>query len=180
MKQTKQLAWGARVDAAFRDRVYRLCDNLGWSEDHASWLMACMAFETGRTFSPSVRNAAGSSGTGLIQFMDATAKRLGTSTRALAAMSAVRQLDYVERYFAPVAHRIQTLDDMYMAILWPAAVGRVLGFVLWATGTRAYVMNRGLDRNRDGKVTKGEAAAVLFQHLDEGLRPRNCTWPGDI
>lgn len=41
--------------------------------------MAAMAFESGETFSPSIKNAAGSGAVGLIQFMPSTAKALGTS-----------------------------------------------------------------------------------------------------
>lgn len=172
MTPTKPLPWGARVSPEFRARVYRLCDNLGWSEDHAAWLMSCMAFESGRTFSPSVRNPA-SSATGLIQFMAATARGLGTTTAALARMSAVEQLGYVERYFRPYAARIRSLEDMYMAILWPRGIGQILEYVLWKTGTRAYAVNRGLDANRDGRVTKREAAAKVRAMLDEGYSMRN-------
>ncbi|MCK7579307.1 MAG: hypothetical protein MZV65_28625 [Chromatiales bacterium] len=176
MKPTKPLPWGARVSSAFRARVYRLCSNLGWSEDHAAWLMACMAFESARTFSPSVRNP-NSSATGLIQFMAATARGLGTTTEALARMSAVEQLDYVERYFRAYATRIRSLEDMYMAILWPRGIGQILEYVLWKTGTRAYAVNRGLDANRDGAVTKREAASKVRAMLSEGYSVRN-VWTG--
>ncbi|MCK7461122.1 MAG: hypothetical protein MZU84_03195 [Sphingobacterium sp.] len=172
MKPTKPLPWGARVSPEFRARVYRLCDNLDWSEDHAAWIMACMAFETGRTFSPSVRNPV-SSATGLIQFMAATARGMGTTTAALARMSAVEQLGYVERYFRPSAALIRSLEDMYMAILWPRGIGQILEYVLWKTGARAYAVNRGLDANRDGRVTKREAAAKVRAMLAEGYAVRN-------
>ena len=80
-----KLAWGKKVDQAFHDKVFAICDSFKWNrETHASWLMSCMAFESGETFSPSVRNAAGSGATGLIQFMPSTAKDLGTSTTELA------------------------------------------------------------------------------------------------
>ena len=38
--------------------------------------MAVMSFETGGTFDPGIRNAAGSGATGLIQFMPSTAAGL--------------------------------------------------------------------------------------------------------
>ena len=44
-------------------------------------LMAVMSFETGGTFNPGIRNAAGSGATGLIQFMPSTAAGLGTYNR---------------------------------------------------------------------------------------------------
>lgn len=69
------LAWGKKVSKPFRDRVLRMGAALQADPSH---LMACMAFETGRTFDPAVRNAAGSGAVGLIQFMPATAQALGT------------------------------------------------------------------------------------------------------
>lgn len=173
----QSLAWGAKVSPDFRARVFRLCDNLNWSDAAPDYLMACMAFETGRSFSPSQRNYAGGSAIGLIQFMPATARGLGTSREKLARMSAVQQLDYVERYFRPQASRIRTLEDMYMAILWPRGVGRAMEYVLWKTGTRAYAANRGLDKNRDGRVTKYEAAAKVREQLQLGRQPGNI-WVG--
>ena len=137
-----------------------------------SWLMACMAFETRRTFSPSVRNP-NSSATGLIQFMAATAVNLNTTTAALAKMSAVEQLDYVGRYFQPFAGRIKSLSDCYMCILWPSAVGKPDSAVIFASGSNAYLVNKGLDLNKDGAVTKGECAAKVTAMLAEGLLPQN-------
>lgn len=163
----RALAFGARVSAGFRARVWELVRNLGWGDEHADWLMTCMAFETGETFSPSVRNPA-SSATGLIQFMRATARQLGTSTTALAGMTAVQQLAYVEAYLRPYARRIRSLEDLYLAILWPKGIGQALNWVLWVSGTQAYVVNRGLDRNRDGRVTKHEATAKVRALLEKG------------
>lgn len=168
----RPLAFGARVSPAFRRRVYELTANLGWSDEHADWLMACMAFETGERFSPSVRNPS-STATGLIQFMAATARQLGTTTTRLAAMTAVQQLAYVEAYLRPYARRIHSLEDMYMSILWPRGIGQTLNWVLWYSGTQTYAVNRGLDRNRDGKVTKQEAAQKVRALLDKGRRPEN-------
>ena len=166
------LAWGAKVSPAFRDKVRGIASRLGCAPDH---LMACIAWESGRSFSPSVRNMAGSGATGLIQFMPATAASLGTSTAALAAMSAEAQLDWVEKYFQPYKGRLTTLADLYMAILWPKAVGKPMDHVLWDKASRptTYRQNAGLDVNRDGAITKHECAAKLYAMLDEGLRPEN-------
>ena len=92
------LAWGKKVSDAFRSRVVEICTNLG---SDPNWLMACMAFESAHSFSPSIVNKAGSGAIGLIQFMPATANALGTTTEHLATMTAVQQLDYVEKYFLP-------------------------------------------------------------------------------
>lgn len=168
-----RLAWGAHVSDGFVDALFALAARFGWSLDHVSWLMACMAFETGRTFDPAVRNAAGSGATGLIQFMPLTARGLGTTTDELAAMTAVEQLAFVEDYFRPYHRRISTLPDMYLAILLPAYVGRPGGAVLFTEGRVSYRQNAGLDADNDGRVTKDEAAQRVQEMLIEGQLAAN-------
>ena len=58
-----------------------------------------------------------------------------------------------------------------MAVLYPRAVDKDPGYVLFRKGSKAYKLNRGLDRNGDGQVTKAEAAAKVAALLAEGLRP---------
>lgn len=166
------LAWGAKVSPEFRARVLHMAVRL---RVNPSWLMAIMAFETGRTFSPSARNAQ-SGATGLIQFMPGTARELNTTVEALAAMSAVEQLDYVERYFARyAATTADTLASWYMVVLWPAARDDPDDATLFASGTIAYAQNRALDVNNDGKVTKAEAASFVARLLTEGMQEGNAT-----
>jgi hypothetical protein len=165
--QPTKLAWGARVSAEFRRRVREICAALGCDPNH---LMAAMAFESGETFSPSVRNRL-SGATGLIQFMPTTAQRLGTTTDALAAMTAEQQLDYVSRYFSPYRGRLGTLEDVYMVILWPKAVGASNDAALFAKPSTAYEQNKALDVNGDGVVTKFEAAQFVRAKLTKGLGP---------
>jgi hypothetical protein len=160
------------------DRIYwtawKLSQEQGSLFD-ANWLMACMAFETGRKFSANVRNPR-SSATGLIQFMDATAKELGTTTTKLAAMKTVDQINYVYRYFSrKIKERgpIRSLEDCYMAILWPAAVGKASEYALFIGGTSSYAVNAGLDKNKDSKVTKAEAAFKVQEQLVEGMKDVN-------
>ena len=168
------LAWGRPVSPAFRTRVRAIAASLGCS---ASDLMACMAFESAGTFSPSVRNGAGSGAVGLIQFMPQTAGQLHTTVEGLAAMTAVEQLDYVERYFRPWRGRLRNLGDLYCAILWPAGVGLPDGAVLFRRGDRQrpklYLQNRGLDLDRDGDIERGEVTRAVRARLAEGLLPAN-------
>jgi hypothetical protein len=163
------LAWGNKVDAEFRAAVLSVCHELGWTDMHASWLMACIAFESAETFSPSIKNFAGSSGTGLIQFMRRTAIGLGTTVEDLAEMTVPQQMIYVGKYFRPYAHRVRSLADMYMAILSPKAIGRSDNFVLYSDGA-AYRMNAALDKDNDGRITKIEAAAFVIDKHRKGLR----------
>ena len=168
------LAWGNRVSDEFATRAIRVARGIDADPNH---IMACMAFESGRTFSPSIRNAAGSGAVGLIQFMPRTARALGTTTENLAAMTAEDQLEYVRRYFSPYVGRLWTLEDCYMAILWPRAISKPLDYVLFSRGDPVcparYQQNAGLDKDRDGNVTKLEAASHVRAELERGLKPEN-------
>lgn len=185
----RPLGWGAKVSPEFCNRVRQIADKLGTEPD---FLMACMSFESGRTFDPSVKNMAGSGAVGLIQFMPSTAKELGTTTFELSVMSSVGQLDYVEKYMMRFKNRLMTLSDCYMAILWPAAVGKPEDYVLfynvdfpkpedvtdqmWQRLLRSpkrYRQNKGLDIDKNGKITKAEAASKLNKILAEGRLPKN-------
>jgi hypothetical protein len=170
----KLLAWGAKVSPAFRAKVRQIAAELGCDP---SDLMTCMAFESGRSFRPDVKNMAGSGATGLIQFMPTTAADLGTSTEALEKMTAEQQLDWVERYFAPWKGKLKTLPDLYMAILFPAAVGEPMNYPIFDANDHdhpaRYRLNAGLDANKDGKVTKAEASFKVMALKPEGLSPLN-------
>jgi hypothetical protein len=158
-----QIAWGAQVSVAFKTRLIATARNLGADPNH---LIAAIALETGETFSPSVKNPSGA--TGLIQFTPSTAAELGTSTAELAAMSAVDQMDYVEKHFSPHRNRLDTLEDVYMAILWPAAVGMPDTTVLFSRPSVEYARNSGLDTDKSGAVTKQKAAALVRAKLFKG------------
>jgi len=125
--------------------------------------VAVMDFETRGTFSADIKNGAGSGATGIIQFLPKTAVALGTSTEELALMSRSEQLVYVEKYLDQFGSRIRggEVDDVYMAVLYPKAIGKPDGFALFTRGTKAYEQNKGLDTNGDGQVTKFEAAAKV-------------------
>jgi hypothetical protein len=168
------IAWGAKVSPTFILTAVNVAGQIGIEADE---LMACIAWESGQTFSSSVQNAAGSGAVGLIQFMPSTAAALGTSIEALKAMPPERQLLFVSAYFKPWAGRLKNLGDLYMAILWPGAIGKPDDFVLFDRADPAhpirYVQNAGLDFNHDGKVTRGEAYARVGAILQKGLLPGN-------
>jgi hypothetical protein len=167
------VAWGSGRDPDFVPGVIQMCQFLGWSSDHPSWFMACSGFETGRTWSPSVKNAAGSGATGLIQFMPSTAQGLGTTIENLELLSATSQLYYVEQYFKPYAKRVGSLNDMYCSILMPRYIGAAGSDVIFAGEGVSYRQNAGLDANHDGEVTVDEACAGPQRLLTEGLLAAN-------
>jgi hypothetical protein len=165
------LAWGVKVSLQFATSTVQMCNRLGI--DDPSWLMACMAFETGETFSPSVRNAAGSGAVGLIQFMPQTAAALGTSIQRLSQMTAEEQLQYVELYFRPRAGRLKSLGDVYGAILWPSMIGKPDTFIVFDKADqhhpKLYIQNHGLDFNNDGQITRSEIISRVQAKLDKGM-----------
>lgn len=178
------IVWGQKVSKTFRDRVWWISDEITKKQGgllDPNWLMACMAWESGESFAPDKKNMAGSGATGLIQFMPTTAKELGEyrktqlSTATLAAMSAEDQLTWVYWYFRMQIDRhgpILNLEDCYMAILWPGAIGSPVSAPLWTKGKMptTYRQNAGLDSNKDGTITKQEAAGHVRQKLDKGLK----------
>ena len=134
------------------------------------YLLAVMSFESG--FRPDVRNQAGSGATGLIQFMPGTAAELGTSTDALARMSAVDQLQYVERYFNNRSDPgdLNTLEGVYTTVLYGSPRPDP-GSTLFSQGTAAYRMNAPLDLNGDGRITAGEATSFVRDRIDGDAPP---------
>ena len=166
LKTDNKIAWGKKVSLEFKEKVIEICINLKINPD---FLMSCMAFETGETFSASIKNPVASA-IGLIQFLETTAASLGTTTSKLANMSEVEQLEYVEKYFMPYAGKIETIEDIYMAIIYPKAVGKSNDYVLFSSSSSSYIANKGLDKNMDGSITKDEAAAKVKEKLEKGLK----------
>jgi hypothetical protein len=90
-------------------------------------------------------------------------------------MTAEDQLNWVYHYFVLQMTRhgkITTLEDCYMAILWPNAIGRPASSPLFDRSEKptTYRQNAGLDANKDGIVTKYEAADHVRQKLIKGMK----------
>lgn len=166
-----KLIYAEKVSPEFCEGLIAMCTRLGIPDP--DWLMACMEFESGLNPACKAKN---SSATGLIQFMEATARGMDTTTAALAIMTDVQQLPYIERYFRPYHGRMKSLEDVYMAILWPRGIGKPLDYVLFANNqesARQYAGNKGLDFNKDGQVAKFEAAAMPRALWKRGVAARD-------
>lgn len=168
----RAIPWGLRAQALHPDFI----DGLLWIEMKIGLrpeiLLPCMMFES--NINPKARNPQ-SSASGLIQFMAATAKNLGTTIEKIRAMDAMGQLSYVYKYFANQREDWtgMSVADVYMAILWPMAVGKSDDYVLWAVSNGAYTVNKGLDWNRDGRITKAEATKRIYELEKEGYEDGN-------
>ncbi len=118
------------------------------------WLMAVMHSES--RFDASVANHKGSGATGLIQWMPTTAKEFGLTVKQLRNLNHTEQLELVFKYLDRVQKRYkpyESLTDVYLAILYPKAIGQDPCYSLYAAPHKAYAMNKGLDYNNDDKVT---------------------------
>jgi len=168
-KKTNKITWGQRISVDDIKALDKLIKDMG-IRAHVNDFMACMAFESGGTFDPKTRNRT-TGAQGPIQIMPVNAIAYGTTTDALSKMSFQQYLKYVGMHFKPYAKKIRDLGDVYLSILWPRGVGQPESYPLWTIGSKAYMQNEGLDLNKDGAVTKGEALHYIKNRMVLGFMP---------
>lgn len=131
------------------------------------WLATIISFETGGSFSPTQLNRAGSGAFGLIQFLPSTAANLlgGTQADAVArgmAMSFDEQLQkMVVPYFRSFGKSFGSLQDLYLAVLYPALMGKPDSAVMATAPSKTYTQNAGLDRGGKGYITRGDIVRTI-------------------
>jgi hypothetical protein len=159
-------------DQAFLTKVKEVAKALNFN---AIDLLAIINLESARSFDPAITNSLGY--TGLIQFGNAAAKGLGTTTDYLRGLTRVQQMDYVYSYFnklwgwpnAKVPN--PSLGNIYLTVLLPAF--RFAGQdekIADATNpkTAAYWRsNPGFDPQHLGYFTPSMVESVVSQHRRE-------------
>ena len=132
-------------------------------------MLSCMHLETGGTMDPAITNSMGF--TGLIQFGTPAATACGTTTAALRAMDRVTQCNYVLKYFQ--VNKLNSkapsprLVDIYLTILWPAAIGQALDYIIWnsvGSTSKYYQANHGFDTANQGFITVQMVANSIANH----------------
>lgn len=164
------LPWINKVSDAFVDKAKSVANSL-YTE--FIWLMFVMGFETGWTYSPTAQNP-NSTAVGLIQFLEATAAWLGTSTAALKLMSGEEQLYWVQKYLEAMKKqygRFSSYHDLYFAVFYPYAISQPDEYIIGSQAGEAAVQtialrNKGFDLNNNNQVTKAE----VKQWLDDKVR----------
>lgn len=145
---------------AFIAEVNKVSGRLGVNPD---WLMGVFWKESG--LNPAAVN--GSSGaTGLLQIMPTTATALGTSTAALKTMTGKGQMAYVEKYLRPYIGKMRRYEDVYLAVFFPAGLGKADDYVLRTSGLSAGLIagqNPGVDLNKDRQITVAEFREYCFR-----------------
>ena len=153
----------------FRARLYEMGERLGVNAD---WIAAVICVETAGSWRADIRNPR-SGFVGLIQFGKIAAARVGSNLGALAHMTNVEQLRYVEAFFRPVASHIHSVDQAYLAVFAPAFIDAAPTALVYSDPTKAYTQNRELDSNADGAITVAEATAPARHALGYAQgRPR--------
>ncbi len=162
-----------KTTPSFRDRLVSLAEEFGIDPN---WIASVISFESAGTFAADVTFGGGryrgsqdnAKAVGLIQFtnvaLDAMKRRGAAVTKAeLAAMSAEEQLEWVRIYLQTVlgSRRMMSLDDVYMAVFAPSAVGKSDSTVLYSEPSASYTANKVLDANGDGHITRAEACAQV-------------------
>lgn len=146
---------------AFYNKVIQVAKNLKCSPND---LMAVMYSESGIDSKKVGRNGA----TGLIQFLPKYMSGLGTNAEALKKMSDVEQMNYVEKCIkaskkiAKISDS-QTIDSgtLYALVYLPAYAGREILATKTNDPNGYYSSNKGLDTNKDDKITKSDLATRL-------------------
>lgn len=165
------LVWSSLVSPEFVNRVINLAEENGYSYEFCQWLMACMHFETGGTFSASIQNGAGANYFGLIQFGTMAATDLGTTVDELKAMDEIEQLEWVFKYFnmwRTRGKKYVQLEDLYLTIFYPVAVGKNADTTIFLDGSTGYRQNHGFDTDKDGNITVGEICKRIYQTYFDG------------
>jgi hypothetical protein len=170
-KVTGALVFGKVVSKEFREKLFGIAKQL---QVDANYLMACMAFETGREFKASTKNRGGHEAYGLIQFTPTAAKDLKTTVGALKAMTEVQQLDYVYQYFLYWKNAkkkpLLSLSDVYACIICPAAIGEPETFKCYEQGSAtnaAFNANKNLARGKT-YITKEDITVPVKEQLTLG------------
>ena len=155
-----------KLDKAFLDKTKDISQRIGC--DYKD-LLAVMNSESG--LKSTARNPKGGA-TGLIQFMPATAKMLGTTTDELRRMSPTQQLDYVEKFFNMVKKsagfegKRLSGADLYALVFMPGRAKRDI--LTSASEGKTYSYNKGLDKDGDGHISKADLQRrVAACYVDE-------------
>ena len=158
---------------AFVNKVTEISGRLGINP---GWLMIVFYIETAASrygvINHRIVNELGA--VGLIQFMPATQRALGISAVELTTMSNVRQLDYVYKYLLPYSGKMKTLADTYLAVFFPAAIGKPANWVLKSANLSPETIacwNPLYDLDKDKRLTVGEITAKLKTFVPDYYEP---------
>ena len=176
------MIFGDRISPEEQAKVREIAQELQTSPND---LMAVFGVETGGTFDPAQRaNGTTNGAVGLIQFtqtaVDAMNQRRQSaglesiSKQDLAGMNFTDQMDHVRDYLRDTMSERGvtgpvTRDELYTAVVAPAAVNRPDSANVYNRGSTAYSSNRSLDTDRNGHITREEITDRVDQWYEQGV-----------
>ena len=143
-----------KIDVQYRSQfkidLENICHSIGIKP---IWLLRVMWKES--KMDPQARNMYSGKlyAVGLIQFVAKTAKSLGYTLDQIYSMDPIQQLPLVKKYFNPYIGKLNSFEDTYFAVFLPLLIGKPNTYVI---PNKYYEGNRGIDLNKDGKITKQE------------------------
>lgn len=152
----------AAMGPEFHQEFAAVCERLNFGQDVCDAIAALISHES--RFTPSVKNQTGGA-SGLMQWMPATAKWLGTTTEAIREMSAIEQLALVEKTFQPWAGKLKA-RDVPMVGFGSSFIGKPDDLVAYRKGTKGYDWNTGLDLDKNEELTLGEVRHDVLKILN--------------
>ena len=144
----------SKIDVQYRSQfkidLENICHSIGIKP---IWLLRVMWKES--KMDPQARNMYTGKlyAVGLIQFVYKTAKSLGYTLDQIYKMNPIEQLPLVKKYFNPYIGKLNSFEDTYFAVFLPLLIGKPNTYVI---PNKYYEGNRGIDLNKDGKITKQE------------------------
>jgi hypothetical protein len=166
---------GEHITPEFLQKVAEICEKLGIAPDD---LMCIMAAES--KLNPQAENLdkhRNLVAIGLIQF--ANYDNFGYSREKIREMDAIQQLDLVEKFFQEnlkdrSSANPKNVIDLYTLNFLPGAGGYGQGndYIIAEKDGRyswAYDGNDGLDKDKDGRITRGDLEEHLNKKVNEYL-----------
>ena len=162
------------VSDEFLEKVVSISEDLQLNPDD---MMAIMAFES--WLNPKCGEGTGGA-VGLIQFTNDAITEINKKNskeltkEEILQMSAVEQLDIVYLYYGLYDGKVKDLADMYLTTLAPARLNGEhdsADTVVYSKEKHPtnYKYNEGLDINKDGIITKGEAVTLVIERREKYL-----------
>jgi len=131
----------------FKTEFVSMCNKLGIEP---IWLLMVM-YKESKLNAGAINPHNGASG--LIQFVRATAKNLGTSLEKIRTLNAVQQLPLVYKYLLPYRNQLNSFEDVYCSVYLPLLLGKPMTYII---PSKYYKGNEGLDLDKNKLITKKE------------------------
>jgi len=85
----------------------------------------------------------------------------------------------VAKYFSWFKTKLDTVERLYCAVFWPAAIDKPDDYQVAAAASAAYRQNAGFDVNKDGMITRAEICRPVKAILAASCHAPQDRYSGD-